>query len=122
MTTCVRPSSVLLISRELSRSRPNGSRHPEMAAVPPMTSYPVETEPLAAPTAEDARWLTEEVQPHGSSLRSYLRRRFPWLTEVDDIAQEALFRIWRRRRTSGERALSCPKAALFVVARNVAYD
>lgn len=74
------------------------------------------------PTAEDTRWLTEEVQPHGSSLRAYLQRRFPWLTDVDDIAQEALFRVWRRRRKTADKETACPKAALFAIARNAVFD
>ena len=37
--------------------------------------------------AEQRRWFAEEVQPHESELRGYLRRQFPSV-EVDDVVQE----------------------------------
>lgn len=78
--------------------------------------------PPAGPTAEQTRWFAEEVQPHGSSLRAYLRRRFPWLADVDDVAQESLFRLWRRTRDERAPEVQSPKAALFAIGRNAAFD
>lgn len=69
-----------------------------------------------------ARWFVDEVQPHESALKSWLRSRFPWLLEVDDIAQEAAVRLWRRHRNPVGAPIKSPKAALFVIARNAAID
>lgn len=76
----------------------------------------------AVPALEQARWFVEDVQPHGPSLRAYLRARFPWLSDVDDLAQEAIFRLWRRRRAAGAEEARSPKAVLFAIARNAAFD
>jgi len=77
---------------------------------------------VPVPSAEQNRWFAEEVQPHTPSLRAYLRSRFPWLQEVDDIAQDALFRLWRRSRQDQAEPVKSPKAALFAIARNAAFD
>lgn len=69
-----------------------------------------------------ARWFAEEVQPHDSALKSWLRSRFPWLMEVDDIAQEAAVRLWRRRNNPVAAPIKSGKAALFAIARNAAID
>ena len=64
-----------------------------------------------------SRWFTEEVQPHEPDLRAYLRRRFPRLTDVDDMVQESFARLLRARETGG---VQCVRAYLFTIARNVA--
>ncbi|MGH8018327.1 MAG: RNA polymerase sigma factor [Opitutaceae bacterium] len=69
-----------------------------------------------------ARWFAEEVQPHESALKSWLRFRFPWLQEVDDIAQEAVVRLWRRHNNPAGAPIKSAKAVLFVIARNAAID
>jgi RNA polymerase sigma-70 factor (ECF subfamily) len=48
--------------------------------------------------------------------------RFPWLLEVDDIAQEAAVRLWRRHTNPSGTPIRSAKAALFVIARNAAID
>ena len=68
---------------------------------------------------EPARWFAEEVQPHESSLRSYLRSAFPSLPDVDDLVQESYARLIRARE--GGR-VSYAKAFLFTTARNAALD
>ena len=79
-----------------------------------------ESNPGADPAC--ARWFAEQVQPHESALKSWLRARFPWILEVDDIAQEALVRVWRRHINPFCAPIKSPKAALFVIARNAAID
>ncbi len=61
-----------------------------------------------------------EVQPHESRLRHWLRRRFPWLTDVDDLVQDSMAKILRAR--SEGRVGSHARAYLFQTARNAAYD
>ena len=71
---------------------------------------------------DQSRWFFEEVRPHQSSLKSWLRRRFPSLSEVDDIAQEATLRLWRRKSQKDGAPLRSAKAALFTIARNAVVD
>ncbi len=69
--------------------------------------------------SEEARWFAEEVQPHESSLRAYLRGRFPSLPDVDDLVQESYARLIRAREDG---RISYVKAFLFTTARNAAMD
>jgi RNA polymerase sigma factor (sigma-70 family) len=69
--------------------------------------------------SEQARWFAEEVQPHESALRAYLRARFPSLTDQDDVVQEAYSRLLQAK-SSGH--IRYAKAFLFTTARNVAID
>lgn len=80
--------------------------------------------PVSEPAsgAEQARWFETDVHPHAASLKSWLRARFPRLSDVEDIAQEALLRLWRRQCRPGCDSLKSPKAALFAIARNAALD
>jgi DNA-directed RNA polymerase specialized sigma24 family protein len=66
--------------------------------------------------------LAAEMQSHQRSLKSWLRSRFPWLGEVDDIAQESVFRLWRRQSREDATPLKSCKAALFSIARNAVVD
>lgn len=81
-------------------------------------SSPSETPP-AASTAEQARWFSDEVHSHESSLRAYVRSSFPSLRDVDDVLQESYLRVWKTRATQSIRS---GKAFLFTVARHVALD
>jgi RNA polymerase sigma-70 factor (ECF subfamily) len=74
---------------------------------------------MNTPKSETARWFSEEVQPHESSLRSYLRRVFPSLPDVDDLVQESYARLIRAREAG---RVSYAKAFLFTTARNAALD
>lgn len=62
------------------------------------------------------RWFTEEVAPHEEALRGWLCRRFPALRDVDDIVQETYARLLRAKETG---SVVCPRAYLFVTARNL---
>lgn len=76
--------------------------------------------PVSVPPDERDRWFAERVQPHESALRTWLRARFPSLTDVDDIVQESLVRVWKSPKANAE--LQDPKSYLFTVARNAALD
>jgi RNA polymerase sigma factor (sigma-70 family) len=71
---------------------------------------------------EQAHWFVAEVQSHESALKSWLRARFPRLPDIEDIAQVAFLRLWRRQSQPGSERLRSPKAALFAIARNAALD
>lgn len=66
-----------------------------------------------------ARWFTEEVLPHEAALRKWLHLRFPSVQDVDDLVQEAYARLLRMRETG---SIACPRAFLFVTARNLALN
>ena len=72
--------------------------------------------------ADESGWYANEVQPHRPALKSWLQVRFPWLADVDDLVQEAAFRLWRRKTKVDGEALRSPKAALYAIARNMALD
>lgn len=78
--------------------------------------------PERSSSAEQARWFVAEVHPHESALKAWLRVRFPRLPDVEDIAQVAFLRLWRRQSQPDSAPLKSPKAALFAVARNAAID
>jgi len=80
--------------------------------------------PLPDPAhgAERTRWFVTEVHPHASALKCWLRARFPRLVDVEDIAQVAFLRLWRRQSQADSEPLKSPKAALFAIARNAAID
>jgi RNA polymerase sigma-70 factor (ECF subfamily) len=69
--------------------------------------------------SDSARWFAEQVQVHEGALRSWLRGKFPALTDPDNLVQESLARVWRARITG---KVSSPKALLFTTARNLALD
>ncbi len=68
---------------------------------------------------ELTRWFTQEVLPHESALRNWLRHRFPRLHDWDDLIQESYLRLWRAR---AEGPIQSPKAYLFTTARNLALN
>jgi RNA polymerase sigma factor (sigma-70 family) len=74
---------------------------------------------VSSSKSEQSRWFTEEIQPHESALRSYLRSKFPTLRDVDDLVQESYARLFRARQTG---PISYAKAFLFTTARNAALD
>ncbi len=75
--------------------------------------------PVSSPPSEQARWFAEEVQPHESSLRRYLRGVFPSLPDIDDLVQESYARLIRARESG---RVGYAKAFLFTTARNAALD
>lgn len=78
---------------------------------PPVT--PVPNDP------EQSQWFSRELEPHGLSLRLYLARQFPTLSEVEDIVQESYVRVLREWEKG---ALRSPRALLFSCARHLAID
>ncbi len=68
---------------------------------------------------EQTRWFAEEVQPHETSLRSYLKASFPTVRDVDDVVQESYLRLWRARAAH---PIQCARAFLFGIARRFAVD
>jgi len=70
-------------------------------------------------TSDQTRWFADEIQPHESRLRAWLRALFPKLTDTDDIVQESYARLLRARE-AGKVVHS--KAYLFATARNAAVD
>jgi DNA-directed RNA polymerase specialized sigma24 family protein len=47
--------------------------------------------------AETARWFEEHVRPHESSLRAWLRSRFPKVSDANDLVQDSFIRLLRAR-------------------------
>lgn len=67
--------------------------------------------------AAQQRWFTEEILPHESALKAYLRKRFPDLNEVDDLVQESYVKLL----TAGQKGpIKSTRAYLFTIARNAA--
>ena len=75
---------------------------------------------MSTPPSESGRWFAEEVQPHESSLRRYLRGVFPSLPDIDDLVQESYARLIRARESGP--GVGYAKAFLFTTARNAALD
>jgi len=69
--------------------------------------------------SEEARWFSENVQPHEEALRAYLRARFSAHTDPEDVVQEAYARLFQARAAG---RIRCAKAFLFTTARNIALD
>lgn len=67
--------------------------------------------------ADQARWFAQQVHPHDSSLKAYLRGSFPLVRDVDDVVQESYLRVWRRHAV---KPIESAKSFLFTVARHLA--
>ena len=68
---------------------------------------------------EQVRWFAEEILPHEPKLRAWLRSRFPAVGDEDDLVQESYVRLMRAHATG---PIACPRAFLFVTARNIALN
>jgi RNA polymerase sigma-70 factor (ECF subfamily) len=66
-----------------------------------------------------ARWFAEHVQPHEAPLRAWLHAKFPSLTDPDDLVQETYARLLQAHASG---PIACPRAFLFVTARNLAFN
>jgi RNA polymerase sigma-70 factor (ECF subfamily) len=64
-----------------------------------------------------SKWFSEEVHPHDSSLKAYLRGSFPAVRDVEDLVQESYLRVWKRQTA---KPIASAKAFLFTVARHLA--
>jgi len=73
------------------------------------------------PAQQDhAQWFAEEVHPHGSQLKAYVRGSFPALRgDADDVVQESFLRIWQARTAQ---PIQSAKAFLYKVAKHIALD
>lgn len=80
---------------------------------------PSSSAPASVAEKAPGRWFAEEVHPHDSSLKAYLRGSFPSIRDVDDVVQESYLRIWKARATQ---PIKSGKAFLFTVARRLALD
>src|SRR5204863_1370078 len=67
---------------------------------------------------DHARWFHAEVEPHEPALRAYLRCKFPWLTDIDDLVQDAYVRLLR----IDPEKIRNPRAFLFATAHNWAVN
>ena len=74
---------------------------------------------MPPPDSNSSRWFVEEILPHEPKLRSWLRARFPAVPDVDDVVQEAYARLMQAYATG---PIACPRAFLFVTARNIALN
>jgi RNA polymerase sigma factor (sigma-70 family) len=99
------------VSRKTLRPRP-----PVAAPATPEPSFTVSH--TRWPALSASKWFAEEVQPHESLLRAYLKKQFPTFGDWDDIVQESYLQLLHKREASGE--IRFTKAYLFTVARNVA--
>ncbi len=68
---------------------------------------------------EQARWFVDEVLPHDAKLRGWVRARFPDVSDVEDVVQDAYARLMRAHASG---PIANPKAFLFVTARNLALN
>ncbi|MBI5768403.1 MAG: sigma-70 family RNA polymerase sigma factor [Verrucomicrobia bacterium] len=75
---------------------------------------------MSAPPPDPDTWFEAELRPHEPMLRAWLASRFPHLTEIDDILQEAYALVLAARRRGT--AMRSPKAFLFATARHRAID
>lgn len=73
---------------------------------------------VTAPSDPD-NWFKQEVHAYDHQLKSYLRRSFPSVRDVDDVVQESYIRIWKARLV---RQIGFTKAFLFQIARRLAID
>lgn len=89
------------------------------AAGDPTAVTPIPSAPETAPTVDQSRWFAEEVHPHDSQLKAYLRGSFPSVRDVDDLVQESYLQIWRRQLATPIRGA---KSFLFKIARHLAID
>lgn len=76
--------------------------------------------PLADPEPPDlAAWYREELMVHEASLRAYLRRAFPIVTDPDNVVQETFVRVLQAHRTG---RIENVRGYLFATARYIALN
>jgi len=80
---------------------------------------PARNYPTSPSDPEAVRWFMEEVQPHETQLKGYLRSSFPSVDDVDNLVQESYLRLWKIRTAQ---QISSAKGLLFQIARRLAID
>jgi len=68
---------------------------------------------------EEGSWFAEHLLPHEAMLRGWLASRYPTGVDIDDVIQEAYFKVLKARKKEPVKA---PKAFLFATARNLALN
>ena len=61
-------------------------------------------------------WYVDNILPHENHLRSWLKGKFPNVADLDDVMQEAMFKVLRAHASG---PIINPKAYLFLTARNI---
>lgn len=84
-----------------------------------VVSYPGPPLSEQSTSVDQVRWFEDEVHPHASSLRAYLKGSFPGVRDVEDVVQESFLRIWKARAAH---PIQSARAFLFVIARRLAID
>ncbi len=74
---------------------------------------------LMEPEREQAKWFVDEVLPHERDVRAWLARRFPDVSDIDDVMQDAFARCLKATAAG---PVANPRAFLFVTARNLALN
>ncbi|WP_221031194.1 RNA polymerase sigma factor [Actomonas aquatica] len=69
--------------------------------------------------SKQAQWFSREVLVHEAALRSFLRRRYPSLPDIDDLVQESFLRVFKAH---GSSPIHSVRAFLYTTARNLATD
>ncbi len=65
---------------------------------------------------EEDLWFQEQLLPHEAKLRSWLLHRFPNVRDIDDIIQEAYFKVLK---AYNQHEIRSPKSFLYATARNL---
>lgn len=75
--------------------------------------------PSGLPPSDLVQWFKEEIHPYEPGLRSFLRRHFPTIADVDDLVQEAYARLFKAK---AQGQVTNARSFLYATARNVACD
>lgn len=84
----------------------------------PSASVPAPPCVVTSPSDESS-WFKAQVHPHQDQLRSYLRKQFPTVQDVDDVVQESYLRLLKVRNST---RIQSVKAFLFGIANHLAID
>lgn len=68
------------------------------------------------PKHNEIEWFSSEVLPHESDVRAWLASSYPTFSDVDDVIQEAYFRLMRAHASG---PIVNPRAYLFVTVKNL---
>ena len=77
---------------------------------------------VVVPSGEPAlpdQWFEQEVKPHEPALRAYLHRKYPGLSDVDDVVQESFVKVFKSWQKG---TLTSAKGFLFAAASNLTVD
>ncbi len=67
---------------------------------------------------DDHKWFEEHLKPHESLVRTWLIARNLKREDIDEIVQEAFYKVLKARKTTN---IKSPKAFLLTTARNITY-